>query len=235
MSQSSESVTVQVPQFHVGQGYIRDPRGEGFRKDLFRWSGVAKLSWQDKLLNAFVYADSRTEDLAEGSRKHWADLLCLAAAKAIENETLSAFKVNDVRYCIPGGDSAAPTEVKVFVSPEYMDQLNSDYEHDRAARESFRYAANRLSGAVDYGISREANSLYFFLQSSLDAAHLGTMYGWYREKMGGIRSRMSDLARRKNKSRDGYTAARDYIQSQLYSFSPPEAWIDRPPVLHDRS
>lgn len=86
-------------------------------------------------------------------------------------------------------------------------------------------------GSLPYAGSGDIVAMLSLLDRMLECAFVGHLYGWYNEKMGGIRSRVNDLARRKNRNHHGFQSGLKYINSNLYSFSPPIAWRELLPVL----
>ncbi|WP_339742043.1 hypothetical protein [uncultured Rubinisphaera sp.] len=230
----NNSVSIEIVPMSLDQSLVRDHHTRDYRKDLFHWTGIATLNWDDKKLKVVVFAKSKEEGRTENEKKQWSDRLRLATAKAVDGEFISAFKLNEVTYSVPSPlPDPVPSDASASPSDTYIEQLNKEYEHDRAARESFDFAVDRLRERM--GGSPEANDLFYFLQQSIAAADMGTMSGWYMEKMTGIASYMRQLETRKNRNHPGYIRARDYIQSQLFSFSQPDAWIDYPPILDKRS
>lgn len=226
---------LEVQPAQVSQYLIRDQRTGDWSKTVFGWHGSVQLKWADKAVGAVVTATSRAEDRSEEARGHWAQLLLYGAASLARDGRLSIFAQNDVSDRL---GSAEPTtaSTSIRIDETFRQKLAQEYETHLLARESFKYAVKCLENFAEHptppGYSSEVPAMRMYLERCLAAADLGNMYGWYREKMAGISSSMSELARRKNRNHEGYKRAQDYIRSNLFSFHPPDRWTDRPPTIN---
>ena len=236
MSAGSKTVEVRIDPLTVSQSYLRDHRSGDWRKDLFHWVAIAKLSWEERELPAIVLAETKVEDRPEATKKRWEQLLMLATAATLDRESLSAFQENDVTYDLPKeAPSSEEQLVSVQISREYAERLAAEYETHDLARRSFQHAVTRVTAHADsppmQGYASDGPAMLSYIDRCLHAGYLGWNHSWYREKMSLIRHYVADLARRKNRQHAGYKSAQDYIRSNLFSFSPPQAWRERPPTL----
>lgn len=222
MSEQPGHVVVTIPTAGARFSYIRDYKRNDWRSDLFRWYGIAAISWSDKRLPVLVFADSKNGRSDEEGMRQTTNLLA-ATVSALMAGRLSAFASNDVTYDVPGSAVDGPTSIEAILPSGTFAHLESELEHHRATIECFDIAREQLSSTSDYGDSSDARRLFNYLEDCFAAGYLGDMHGWYQEKLARMRSHLTDLARRKNRSHSGYKAARDYVQSQLYSFMVPEA------------
>lgn len=134
-----------------------------------------------------------------------------------------------------GTDYTTATEFDV--SAEVKESLEEQSKHNEDAAKSFENAAKRLRAIARQGLGgiqadwSEVVRLLAYLESCLEIAELGNMYGWYREKQGGIRKYFHDLHGRKQASHPHVKLAQDYITDNLASFHAPTQWSDRPPTM----
>lgn len=223
-----------IGSYHALQYSVRDRVTGEWSTKQFEWHGAVQLKWDGKEAGAVVTATSTVEDRSGEGKKEWEKRLLHGAAALAECGSLSIFAANSVDYCLPSDE---PTTMSAAASiPEsYRQRLDREYETYELARRSFNYAVKRLESFAEYptptGYSSDAQDMYRYLRNCLAAADLGTMYSWYQEKMSMISTCMDDLARRKNRSHQGYRQAQEYIRSTLYSFHAPELWKERPPTI----
>jgi hypothetical protein len=231
---TDHSVVVSTPVVGVRKCSLANERTGEWRQDAFIWRGQAELKWDDKTLAVVAMAHSEAKERPEADVATWAILLNHGAASLVESERLTAFAENDVGGHLPAEKlPAGEAGMTVSVSDAYFKQLLQEHELDQLARKSFEYAVQRLEVfARNPGNSNDGGSMFAYLERCLDAGYLDTMTGWYREKMLGIREYMTDLAKRKNRNHDGYRRAQEYINSNLFSFAPPSAWLQRPPTIN---
>lgn len=152
----------------------------------------------------------------------------LRAGKQLHSEHVTA-------YAKAVDSSVRWEQSNIDIDDEFYSKLKAESGLDVQARASFERVKDRLRGRVDMinrgGISDFLSDLHF-LEEVLDCGDLGHMYGWYQEKLGGIRMYANDLAGHKNTNHSSYLSAIGYIQDNLFSFAPPMAWLRRPPVMN---
>lgn len=220
---------------HCGayQVLLLNPRTREWRDDDFKWQSIIHIKWCDKRLAFFITTHSDIEDRQSSEGDKWTLRLLDAAIGAVKSGKLSAFTENDVTRYLRDNPKVKNVPQTISVSDEFAQQLEQEFDLDQKARQSFEHIVDKVRSAVDYlphGASDIGSSLYM-IECMLKCGHLGYEYGWYQEKMSGIRSYVSDLARRKNRRQEGFQSGLDYIRSNLFSFSAPIAWIQRPPVI----
>ena len=219
----------------VGQSSLSDGRG-GWRDDAFLWHGIVDLRWDGKTLPIRIEARSDHADRAQAARERWASLLNIAAKKRVQRGSLCAFDRNDVTSDLPKRLSSQATTLSATVRTSVLVQLDEDHELDQLARRSFKYAVGQVrafgeSPPIAGFSTGDAYGMLSFIQQSLDAGDQGNLYGWNEEKVSGMRGYMQELTTRKNRQHPGYVRAREYILSNTSCFSPPDAWIRRPPTI----
>ncbi len=218
----------------VSQYLIRDRNTGDWSKKVFGWHGPVQLKWADKEVGAVVTALCKVEDRDGEGRENWARILLHGATALAQAASLSIFKANDVTDRLP---SAQPTTTSssISIADVYRQQLDRDHETHVLAQKSFKYAVKCLETYAEYppqpGYASDGPVMYAYLRNCLAAADLGHMYSWYQEKMTGISSSMSELARRKNRNHEGFRRAQEYMRSNLFSFQAPDLWVQRPPTI----
>jgi hypothetical protein len=220
----------------VSQSFLSDGQG-GQRNDAILWHGITELRWDSKELPVRIEARSAQADREQAATERWACLLNSAAKKRAQRGALCAFDRNDVTSDIPKRLLSKATTLSVTVSKSILLRLGEDYEADRLARRSFEYAVGRVrafaeSPPITGSSTGDAYGMLSFVQQSLDAGDQGHLYGWNDEKLSGIRDYLQELATRKNRQHPGYARAREYVLSNTSCFSPPDAWIRRPPTIN---
>lgn len=122
------------------------------------------------------------------------------------------------------------------IPDETFASMLDDYEYYVAARESFKSAVSELremaSELTPAGFQFRQNrirALLSFVDACLVSADLGHMYSWYHEKQSGVRRYFGELLQRKRTSHPSYKRACEYISRNLFSYSAPDCWRERPP------
>lgn len=208
---------------------------DGRRKpDEFFWQGIADLRWDGKSLPVVVSARTDEEDREGSTKADWEAKLRSAAVGAAKIGALSAFRENDLTHRLPKRPTGKPGAAKVRVSDSFLKRLEEEFAHDQLARKSFRHAVARVRAYGDWPASQgnDASVMLTFLTRCIECCYTEFMYSWYREKISGIRRSMEDLARRKDRSHAGYRQSQEHIKDNIYGFNPPDAWLQRPPVLN---
>ena len=128
-------------------------------------------------------------------------------------------------------------EIEFEVSDELFNSLKLQSAHNTKAGQSFTNAVRRLRSIAQSGLGSiqgnwsEVVSLLVYIDRSLEVAELGHMYGWYKDKQGGVRTYFHDLHKRKQASHPHFKLGQEYILDTLSGFSPPTQWSQRPPVM----
>lgn len=229
----SSEVTFRVDPSSVYQALIRDRFTNDWRKDLFQWTAIVVLQWDAKKLPVIGVANSETEDRSSEGPLKWTPLLLHAAVSSAKADVLSAFEENSLTYRVPAevADSTQHS-VTAFLPEKTMERLNQQSEIDQRARKGYEEAVDRLEDLMRYGqVSAEARTLFSYIEHWLDAGYVGHNYSWYQEKRARIRRNMNDLERRKNRNHPGFISAKEDVGSQLCMFTPPIAWLQRPPLF----
>lgn len=231
---TNTEVTVESVPSGASQALLRDFRTGKWRDDEFLWEIAVWFNWADKRLAYFVTAHSDVEERTASSQDEWTLRLLDAAVTAASKGQLSAFRENDLTRYLRKTAEIGGKPRSVTVAGAFLAKLDQEHALDRQARLSFEHTVDQVRSGVrslPYSTAGEIFSSLALLERMLERGFLGHEYGWYREKVSGIRGYVSDLARRKNRSHPGFQSGLEYINSNLFSFSPPIAWRERPPVL----
>lgn len=144
---------------------------------------------------------------------------------------LSAFPANDLTSFLQEAKTIRNGPQTVTIKEKFHQKIEQEWELDTQARRSFRHAVAQVRKEVGSLPHGEANVWMEFLERMLRCADLGHGYGWYQEKLSGIRTYVSDLSRRKNRNHPSFRGGLDYIYSNLSFFSPPTTWRERPAIV----
>ena len=219
----------------VSQSLIRAKDSNAWEDNDYLWKGVYHLKFDAFRLPVLACSHCETEDSGEEDRDLWRNRLSRALCEAIEGRQITAFEENDVTTYAKGvNDSSRWEESTIELDEEFYSRLKAEAELDARARVSFQRVIDRLRARVDTiyrGAIGDFLSDLHFVEEVLDSGYLGHLYGWYREKLSGIRMYVNDLARRKNANHPSYLSGIGYIRDNLFSFAPPMAWLRQPPVM----
>ena len=198
------------------------------------WRGIINVRWAANEIHFSVNARSDVEDRTSAGHDMWRRKLLVASVS--KRDCLSAFRVNDLTFDLPDSEvESTYTRITTELKPRIMAVMEKEHAIIRQANKSFDHAVRRLQEFANsppfHGVSSDAEEMFFYLSRCLEAGDLGFMYCWYREKMAGIRRNIQEIRQRKDRNHRGFRIAQDYIREQLFSFSPPVAWVKRPPVL----